>query len=244
MRIIVFFYVCISLLGCTPNIRPYSSQQLDAERIFDKNYEIFVPKFAYVGQPMVKVRDYNIFKWTTPKVIASRDSIISGGILELKIDQNRIYNVIGEVEIDSYFYPLVAVSDGSNGQISHFVAIKSNGEIQGSVYGVISPNKTVTVIYTFKATNDLQFKFIERKSEVMSVEKGDSNYELIYSGTSGSSFFINYREYTKTNFARDAFYQRLVYDHNSKKIRFKDIEINVESVTNEKINFTVISDGL
>ena len=81
-------------------------------------------------------------------------------------------------------------------------------------------------------------------SKEVSVKQGDSNYELIYSGTNGNSFFISYREYTNTNLARDAFYQNLTYSINSEKIRFKDIEINIESVTNERVNFTVVSDGL
>ena len=242
---LIFFLTCISLFGCAPHIKPYSSHYVGTERVLDKNYILNIPKFSYVGESMVKVRDYNILKSTLPEVIASSDSVISGGLLELPIKKDQIYKIIGEVKIGNRFYPLVQVRELPNSLSYYGVALKPDGQIQGKAVLIVPPEigGNITVIYTFKATNNLEFKFIETKTTEVSVEQGNSNYELIYSGTNGTSFFISYREYTNTNLARDAFFQNLTYSINSEKIRFKNIEINIDGVSNEMINFTVVSDG-
>ena len=55
---------------------------------------------------------------------------------------------------------------------------------------------------------------------------------------------LHTREYTSEDLARPAFYQNLVYESNKKRIRFKDTIIEIHEATNEKIVYTVISDGL
>ena len=70
------------------------------------------------------------------------------------------------------------------------------------------------------------------------------NYELIYGGTDGKSLTITYREYTADDLARPAFYQNLVYESKKSRIRFKETVIEIHEATNEKIVYTVISDGL
>jgi hypothetical protein len=74
--------------------------------------------------------------------------------------------------------------------------------------------------------------------------QGNQNHELIYGGTDGDSFKINYREYTDKNLARAPFFQNLVYPANSKEFRFKDYVIAVHEVDSGKIVYSVTTDGL
>ena len=66
--------------------------------------------------------------------------------------------------------------------------------------------------------------------------------ELIYTGRSGDTINISYREYRK-DFARPAFFQAIRYDlSQSRNISFKNYQILVLSATNQVIEFQVMSD--
>ena len=66
--------------------------------------------------------------------------------------------------------------------------------------------------------------------------------ELIYTGRSGTTIHISYREYKK-DFARPAFYQELTYDlEKSDIIMFRNYKIKVLAATNEYIQFIVLTD--
>lgn len=66
--------------------------------------------------------------------------------------------------------------------------------------------------------------------------------ELIYTGRSGNTIHISYREYKK-EFARPAFYQELRYDlKESDIIVFRHYRIKVLDANNEFIKFIVLTD--
>jgi len=66
--------------------------------------------------------------------------------------------------------------------------------------------------------------------------------ELIYSGKSGDTVNISYREYGD-DYARPAFAQELKYDlKSSKEIRFQNYRFSVLSADNSSIKFKVLGD--
>ena len=66
--------------------------------------------------------------------------------------------------------------------------------------------------------------------------------DLIYTGKSGNTIHISYREY-KRDFARPAFFQELQYDLNeSQLITFKSYTVKVLEATNQFIKYIVVSD--
>jgi hypothetical protein len=66
--------------------------------------------------------------------------------------------------------------------------------------------------------------------------------ELIYTGRSGNTAHVSYREYKK-EFARPAFYQELRYDlEKSDIIVFRNYRIKVLDANNEFIKFIVLTD--
>ena len=66
--------------------------------------------------------------------------------------------------------------------------------------------------------------------------------ELIYTGRSGNTIHISYREY-KQDFARPAFFQELRYDMGqSTKVVFKQYKLKIIEATNEYIQFIVLRD--
>ena len=66
--------------------------------------------------------------------------------------------------------------------------------------------------------------------------------ELIYTGRTGVTVAITYREYKK-EFARPAFYQNLTYDvSQSQEVVFRNYRLKLLAADNAGIKFIVISD--
>lgn len=64
--------------------------------------------------------------------------------------------------------------------------------------------------------------------------------ELIYSGRTGPTLKVTYREF-RGDLAAPAFFQELSYDlGESTTIRFRDFEIDVAEANNQQIRFTVL----
>lgn len=233
LKLIIVSWIVTCFLGCTQYVRPTSSEYLGTERVFDKNYEIGQKLSAYVGQPIIKVKAYKVDRYKSNYMRASDDFIISGGIVTITGNKNTDYSVIGETTIGKETYTVVKRRNIG-------VLIKSDGSVHNKVLNIGSK---VIMLYTFSVSpHDL--KFYTSKGEKRIVDADYINYELIYGGTDGKSLTITYREYTKKDLARPAFYQNLVYQLGQSKIRFKDNVVEVHEATNEKIVYTVISDGL
>jgi len=244
----VFIFLVITVLlfpACSAHINPINKALVGTDHIFQKNYEIGQRQAAYVGQPVIKVKDYKVKQFTTRKMRASDNFVISGGIVTLTGNADTDYEVIGETTRDGKLHTVLKIPRVGSSQ--HFgVLIKPNGSIHNKVLTIISNVKGVKgveLIYSFVA-KPTSLRFIPSKKDEIVKEAGYLNYELIYGGTDGKSITMSYREYTSDNLARPAFYQNVIYDSKKERIRFRDTVIAVHSVTNEKIEFTVISDNL
>ena len=89
---------------------------------------------------------------------------------------------------------------------------------------------------------DMVFKELEDTS--IDKSRGYDNFEIIYSGISNQNTLRTlYREYSSSDLARSDFFQELTYPLDKNVIRFKDIEIDLISVENDKVTFKVISDN-
>ncbi len=233
----VLWFITI-LSSCTQNVRPVTREYLGKERVFSKNYEIGQMMSAYVGEPIVKVKDYRVDRYKAKYMRASDDFTISGGIVTITGDKNTDYPVQGEVTIDGETYTVVSLPGSQQIGTGYGALIKSDGSVHNKLL-----NNNIIMIYSF-STKPSNLRFIPSKDEEINIGAGYLNYELIYSGTDGKSFTITYREYTSDDLARPAFYQNLVYEYGQGQIRFRDTVISIHEATNEKITYTVISDGL
>jgi hypothetical protein len=66
--------------------------------------------------------------------------------------------------------------------------------------------------------------------------------ELLYSGKTGNTIEIGYREF-RGGYAAPAFYQNLKYDlSESKTIRFQNFKIDVLEADNQKLKFKIVAD--
>lgn len=74
-----------------------------------------------------------------------------------------------------------------------------------------------------------------------SVQAG-SALEIVYSGRTDNQINLLYREYSKDDLARPAFFQNLTYSSSEKFLRFRNFRIEVYAATNEAIEFAVVED--
>jgi len=53
-----------------------------------------------------------------------------------------------------------------------------------------------------------------------------------------------YKEFTANNLTKPAFFQNLTYQANTNQIRLKEFVIQIDDISNEKITYTILKDGL
>lgn len=94
---------------------------------------------------------------------------------------------------------------------------------------------------TLGACNESKAVVPYKHTEALSEGRPSLSQELIYSGRSGSTIRIVYREFVN-DYARPAFTQELTYDLNEgSEIGFRGVRIQVVEATNTKIVYRVVS---
>jgi hypothetical protein len=217
--------------GCVQHPRPVFREVVSKEHVFRKNYQIGDEATAFVGEPVLKVRDYNLLRYSSTAMRASHN-----------------FSITWTLTIpDSVFY-------GKQGQLFVIYQTPNKGEDPPQLW--LTPKDASWGPYKFWITDDGKIKparalkveppelaFTPIKDESIAQVSGYTNYELIYGGNDGESFTLAYREFSPDNIARTAFYQDLRYSMKTNEIRFKDTIIQVHSVDNEKIVYTVLEDS-
>jgi hypothetical protein len=228
--------------GCATNINihPATRVHLDEEHFFEKNYEIDKRIITYVGQPIIKVRDYWVSRYIAQKSMhASSDFIVTMGAMgKITGHANKEYIITGETTLRGQTYSVLEFPGTAN-----VLLINADGSVHNEIFFRTQSNLAIPSIWT-ATTDPSDLKFIPLEGQEILPGKGKLNYELIYGGTDGKMITVTYREFSPENLARSSFYQNLVFDSKQKIIRFRDIVIEVHSATNQNIDFTVISDGL
>lgn len=236
--------------GCSQQVRPSPKVHVDSTRIFDKNYELGQKLIAYVGQPIIKVKDYKVKNYKSEYMKPSSDFVTSGGMgdfIKIYGKQGENYKTGDTSKIDGVEYTVVFINHPDGGRRG--LLISSKGKVHSKILAEVPDwygrptGQFVTVLYSFDTLpEDVVFTSVNR--EEIDVNAGYMNYELIFGGTDGKSITISYREYTSKDMARPAFYQNLVYEVGKDKIRFKDTVIKIHSIDSEQVVYTVLSDGL
>ena len=202
---------------------------------YERNYQLGVKKSAFIGQEIIHVKKYE----QTIQVGQSLDSATitaryKFSNIQLMIDKNRTFTLHETINIDGNFYLLPEL----NTKYWHLL-ISADGRIsQKSLYNssyemVYTPHKEISV-------EPQNFKLLLKKT----YDLPSFSFDLIYTGINDVSLNTTYREYTKDDLAKPAFFQSLTYKADAKQIRFKDFLIQIHEVTNEKIIYTVLEDGL
>jgi len=233
VQLLVISTLIFALLGCTKPVEPVKFP--NPEWVIEKNYILGRKQAAFVGQPIISIRDY--LKIQEPSMKANVDFSVDCPSINIHIKgkAGTVYPVKGQINYRNNTYLVLDISVSEE-----IVGILVNSEGK-PINKLFISNTPFWAIGRVKITPD-SLCFSKVYSEHFL--KGNLNFEILYNGTDGNSFLVTYREYTPDNIARPAFTQNLVYENKSEIIRFRNIVIRVHEVTSEKIVYTVIEDGL
>lgn len=221
---------------------------ISASNKYIKSYQIGEISTAFVGQPIIRVEGY------TSRVSMFTEKIIPPENLTINM-RWKFTNYIITVYAGSS-YPITGTINADN-EIFHVIKALDNKERpwgilvseDGSLYkkGIYSYDYNMMFYPREMPTTPNIYKFTIKKAEKedkKDITGGVGSYELIFSGKNDVSINATYREYTSDDLAKTAFYQNLTYRADAKQIRFKDFVIKLHDVSNEKITYTILDDGL
>jgi hypothetical protein len=223
----------ILIAGCV-SITQVPMNEGIRSHVYEKNYTIGVSKTIYIGDALISVNDYYELQQSTPILVSSNAYRIFGGEFGASIEYSGPMG--DKLELRGQFdddYVMVLPQVPLVGLL-----VAKSGTFLGSAVNLTG---YTTLIYTYKIDPPTtQFTLDSAKS--VDTSAGFINYEIVYTGRSSESLNFLYREYTPDNIARVPFYQNLMYPTTSHVIRFKNLRIRIDNITDEGITFTVLQD--
>ncbi len=183
--------------------------------------------------------------------------------LTIKAEKGKLYEASSKTDIGGVSHYILYLID-SNGYSSYGLLVDNNGNIVKNAIYYRKPIKLddstmqlsslkVEIIsgYSLDMACNLSYQYswvhgmyFDKNVKLYDKLCGNINYELIFGGINEVSFNVTYREFTRNDLAKPAFFQNLVYRTNEKELRFKNIKIDILEVNSQKIVYKVMEDGL
>lgn len=226
-------------LGCA-SVQPVAPQQVrvDSRHVFEKNYSLGVEGSAFVGEPIVRVKDYYVVVREAEALQASESFTLNSGMLHASVPSGTIGVLRGTTVKSGKTYRVVEIQAPK--LIGEGFLLNDDGSLQGSGIALVSHFADPASYRPEPAT----VRFVGTTVTKVDTSKGWKNFELVYSGVTKDSITVLYREYTPEDMARAAYSQNLVYPKESTTIRYRDIAIAVIEASNERLRYVVKADGL
>ncbi|MCA1779958.1 MAG: hypothetical protein LC637_11415 [Xanthomonadaceae bacterium] len=237
MKFLMMALFALIFSGCASVERPVAAKS--REHVVERNYLLGQTKTAHVGDAMVRVKDYWVTRTNNPAVTPTSAVTINptGWDGPVTYSPGMLFPVEGEVTLGGEKYTIVRFAEfGDNGRL----IIDSDGRLDGRFLNLY--NRPVPMFKHDVEPSNTRFE----RTVQQEVERDVTflNFELIYSGSSGGSINVLYREYTPDDLIRPAFSQTASYDVGSQTIRFRGMLIEVHDVDGASIRYAVMEDGL
>lgn len=191
--------------------------------IANRSYEPGQLKTTNVGEAMVQVEDYyartsGYGGWTATSAFSA-----SNGFSTYAFQPGVIYATAYRREVGGNSYDVLT-------SFMDPVLVDQTGRVAkvGAAMGPLTSD-----------LRDTGNRLVRYDSRAIDTTLPFKKFELVYSGRSGDTIRIAYREYSPQDLARTAFFQELTYSVSEPLIRFKDLEIEVSEATNSSIKFVV-----
>lgn len=263
-KLVLVLVVLVIAAGCgisLHTVKPVlptlpTTQAVSSSCLYVKSYVVGTQKTAYIGQPMAwwqsairsETQDTEYASFLIEKDFklsgTYRKNLLFASNVNITGFKGDECEIKGETIINGIKYYVITIRDNKD----YGLLIDSNGMLNKNIVTddnfdrVFSADKSNESILS---PPDAHFMFIlnKPKKKVKDHLYGIKR-ELIFGGVNNVSINVTYREYTPDDMARQAFYQNIIYQTSAEMIRFQDMKIKVHEVTNEKIIYTVLEDGL
>jgi|GEM_PF-1853308 hypothetical protein len=229
----LFFFALFTLSACATVEYAPSSQLVSSKRVTEKTYEIGVPISTYVGDSMIRVRDFKQDIYSGAQVKVLKSFSMHGFLFNRDFVEGQTFPYGGKTKLGQQAMDFFWVDEMRG------ILYDQYGEVQEKILSDSGSGTTVFVAYTYENNGGQGAVGREPVQKITNTPDGQ-NFEIIYSGVSGDSIRLQYREYTDGNMAREAFFQELTYPRDAKSIRFRDLVLNVKAAEADHISFTVV----
>lgn len=224
----------VPMSGCV-SVRTVNMGPAKSDHIYEKNYQLGTAKTAYVGEEIVKVKDYYVTTQNLSKLRADSDFTLEVfGQNTYRGNKGDQFTILGQ----------------SDDELSNYlISVPTMPMIRFCIdkYGAMTDRLVGNMNQILAISPQLQprdTRFRQVTVQAVDQNAGYVNFEIVFTGIGDKSMNLLYREYTKDNMAREAFYQNLTYPLTTKTIRFKNIQIAVSEITDDHIRYSVTTDGL
>jgi hypothetical protein len=212
-----------------------------------KSYNIGEKKTTSIGDPIVKWQEITVKNIPGPKMLQSKtDFKIEGDYkratnmlkseINITSNKNDNYYLIGTTNYNDNKYSVIALNKEKN---KYYLLVNDSGILNKNILIDENVDRKFISENAVSSPENIVFLKVPTTRIIMGVSR-----EVIFGGINNVTLNATYREYTPEDMARQAFYQNLVYQTSADTIRFQNFKIKVHEVTNEKITFTVLEDGL
>lgn len=213
-------------------------------RVVDRSYVIGQEAAAYVGQPIVKAKDYHVIETVSGTVfkadVAFRYQMRMFGP-DLAVPEGSSLRYVRTQRHDGHEYTVVAIPGQELGVT---LLLDDTDTFTGLVSNVLQKVYSVSGNRPLAKIEPRPIHFTRGHDEQIDTRAGYVNFELLYSGRTKDAINLLYREFTPDDMARPAFSQSLTYESGSTTLRFRDVVVRVIDASNEGIRYVVDADGL
>lgn len=229
------FTVGGALIGGCATVQPYTPTPTSTTRQVDRNYVIGREQSAAVGESIIRVKDYYVKQAPTNIVKADKAfTLYAPPTQTIEFPSGGSATIIGTTPRDGVNYRMVRLPQIA---LLNFL-LREDETFEGSAINF--RGERMGWSYTPKPPD---IRFIPDSIDAVETSPGYANFELVYGGSAGDTIQVLYREYTPNDLARPAFSQQLVFSKAAKRFRYRDIQIDFREADNERMVYTVVSDG-
>jgi hypothetical protein len=243
------------LAGSVPETTPNKQ----TVREFRKSYEVGVTRTAAVGEPIVAVKDYFVTTEDVGAVVIPTESFevwaIGPTVTRIMVgaagtpipvaadttaDGKRFHIIETAVAVGKPGYIAIGLYIDDDGKMrldrrrQHFVSASDSTKKKSDASAEVPRGVRLTPPQTL-------FPYSQNKREIVEA-KGYVNYEIIFTGRSSDQLTFMYREFSKDDLARQAFFQQLTYSASEPIFRFRNLRVRVDRISNEGLTYTVLED--
>lgn len=228
-------WILFSLIGCAKPVEIMELPPVEPERTSVKNYEIGRLQLAYVGDAIIKAKDYWVHHDTKSKIRCLNDFTLQHPFGSHSGARGDTYEITGTIMDEDKKQYLVKFPNMDNlnfgitetAQWANFV-IDDTNEWRGSIMSL--------------TPEDTTFEFVDQRQ--IDESYGFVNFEIIYYGMANNAVKLLYLEYTPEDTKHPAIHRTLTYPVDTDIIRFRQIRIKIHQITRESLSYTVLEDGL
>ena len=222
------------IAGCA-SVNPLPLPLPTVKHVLDKNYVVGVEQSAYVGQAIIRVKDYWVGSTRQTAARASNTFVIKDPFFGQVASGNSEVPIpiMGTTQKNGATYNLMKPS----GVIGLLFFLDGQGRFEGSAQNSVERMGRTYLLEPSTTSFSLS------GTEIVDSTRGFINYEIVYSGATKEEIKLLYREYTQQDMARPAYAQELTYAKDSSTIRYKDLQMRIINAGNEGIRYVVTHDG-